>query len=130
MILDAVTAQGLHQRVQRIGMIDRHQALPQRIIGRMQRNRQIILIVPLRKCPYFRDDAAGADGDVARPDRQTEIAVDDAAEVHDIFIIVKRLTRAHDDDIVDTQIFRIQLFLNIENLPHHFSRRKITFFLQ
>ena len=62
-IVFTVFLQRLHELIQRIGPVDRHQLPPQCIIGRMEGNGKIVLVVSLGKAADRRDNPAGADRD-------------------------------------------------------------------
>ena len=94
-IILAVCLQRIHQHIERVCAVYRHQLAPQFIVRRMQGNRQVVLVVSLRKRTDLRNDSAGADRDMPGSDRKTVIAVDHRAEIHDIVIVVKRFPRSH-----------------------------------
>ena len=92
----------------------------------MERDRKRQRHTLFGKTVYSGNDARSGQRDAAIADVQHVFFMQQAQEIHDIFIIHQRLSRSHQDHGVDLPALRSQHFLDEENLGEHFPRRQIT----
>src|SRR5699024_3825664 len=122
-----IVLQGIHQLVDIVRSVDRHQSAAYFIICSMQAHCEIDLDILICKIIDPGYDAAGRYGNMARTDIQTVIMIDDPEELHHLVVVLKRLPDAHDDDAAHALIRFIQGFLDLKHLGNDFSRFKVAF---
>jgi len=112
--------------INRIDVVDLHDAASDVIVGCMETDRQVHLARFLGEGVDLRDDAGGADGDVSGSDLQTMRIIDDVDEPHRLVVVVEGFADAHDDDMADPLT---DDFLNGEDLLDHLAGRQVALFL-
>ncbi|MCY1294668.1 hypothetical protein D9M70_439730 [compost metagenome] len=99
-----IGAAGVHQFLQRVLLVDRHQHVAQVVAHRMQRDRQHDADF-LTGAIDLRHDTGGRKSDAALGERQALAIRGDQQRGFHLFEIVERLAHAHHDDVGDLAAF-------------------------
>ena len=118
-----IAADGGHQHLHGVGIIDRHHAAADLVVGGMQGDRKGQLQLFLSQLVDFGHQTAGGKADIAHSDVHALRGGDVLEEAHDLVKIIQRLPDAHEDDVGN---FAAGLPLGIEHLVEHFRRLKIA----